>query len=205
MTSEDEARLEIVALGRSIFERNLTPGCTGNLSVRVGDHVVATPTGSSLGELHADSLSVVGLDGELRGGPVPTKEVGLHLELYRNSECEAVVHLHSPHAMAYSCLPELSVEHPIPFLTPYLVMRASDLRLVPYHRPGSAELTAAVREAARLSSALLLQRHGSMVAGRSLRAALDAAEEIEQAAMVALLTKSRAAPLSVDEVAALVD
>jgi ribulose-5-phosphate 4-epimerase/fuculose-1-phosphate aldolase len=197
------AKAELVECGTSAFERGLTPGCTGNLSAIVGDKVVTTPTGSSLGRLSPAGLSTVSLRGERLSGPAPTKEIGLHLALYASGPIRAVVHLHSPYAVAFSCLDGISVDRPIPFLTPYSVMQGRDLRLVRYLRPGSTELVHAVEDAVRQSQCLLLQRHGLLVGGSSLAAAMDAAEEIEQSALIALTVGSRGREMSAAEVAEL--
>lgn len=205
MSTIRQASELIVEAGASIFARGLTPGCTGNFSVLVGDELVMTSTGSSLGRLRVEDLSIMNLSGEHLAGPAPTKEWGLHLALYSTGRGQAVVHLHSPHAMAWSCRAELPVERPIPYLTPYLVMRASDLRLVPYSRPGSASLLTGVREAAKRSRALLLQRHGTLNCAADLCAAVDVAEEIEQAAWVAIASAGAAPELDDRQVRELLD
>jgi 3-dehydro-4-phosphotetronate decarboxylase len=181
-------RDEIVATGRSLFERGLSPGTSGNISVRDGDGFLTTPTNSSLGSLAPERLSRLDADGKHVDGDPPTKEVWLHLALYaERPEARAIVHLHSTHAVAVACLDGVNEDDVLPPLTPYYVMRVGRLPLVPYGRPGDESLTGAVRERARTSHALLLANHGPIVAGASLAAAASAAEEIEETAKLMLL------------------
>ena len=183
---------ELVAVGRSLFERGLSPGTSGNLSVRVDDGFLVTPTNVSLGELAADRLTRLDAAGSHTGGDPPTKEAGLHLAIYaERPDANAIVHLHCTHAVAVSCLDDVDAENVLPPLTPYYVMRVGRLPLVRYERPGSDELVAAVRDRARESPALLLANHGPIVAGASLAAAAGAIEEIEETAKLVLLLHGR--------------
>jgi len=183
---------ELVAVGRSLFERGLSPGTSGNLSVRVDDGFLVTPTNVSLGELAADRLTRLDAAGAHIGGDPPTKEAGLHLAIYaERPEANAIVHLHCTHAVAVSCLDDVDAEDVLPPLTPYYLMRVGRLPLVRYERPGSDELVAAVRDRARESPALLLANHGPIVAGASLAAAAGAIEEIEETAKLVLLLHGR--------------
>lgn len=182
-------RTEIVETGRSLFARGLSPGTSGNLSVRVDGGFVMTPTNSSLGALDAARLSELDERGAHVGGDRPTKEAWLHLAMYaERPEANAIVHLHSTHAVAVSCLDGVDEDDVLPPLTPYYVMRVGRLPLVPYGRPGDASLTGAVRERARVSNALLLANHGPIVAAATLAQAAAAAEEIEETAKLVLLT-----------------
>ena len=186
--SEQELRDAIVAHGRSLFTRGLSPGTSGNISARLADGWLATPTNSSLGTLDPARLSRLDRDGRHVDGDPPTKEVWLHLALYaERPEAQAVVHLHSTHAVAVACLEGTDPDDVLPPLTPYYVMRVGRLPLVPYGRPGDESLVGAVRERARASHALLLANHGPIVAGASLDAAASAAEEIEETAKLVLL------------------
>jgi ribulose-5-phosphate 4-epimerase/fuculose-1-phosphate aldolase len=175
-----------------LFERGLSPGTSGNLSVRVDGGFVVTPTNVSLGELAADRLTRLDAGGAHVGGDPPTKEAGLHLAIYaERSDANAIVHLHCTHAVAVSCLDEVDPDDVLPPLTPYYVMRVGRLPLVRYERPGSDELVAAVRDRARDSPALLLANHGPIVAGATLAAAAGAIEEIEETAKLVLLLHGR--------------
>jgi ribulose-5-phosphate 4-epimerase/fuculose-1-phosphate aldolase len=186
--NEQELRELMVAHGRSLAARGLSPGTSGNLSVRCGNGWLMTPTNASLGALDPLRLSRLDAEGRHVAGDPPTKEFNLHLVLYEERpEAEAVVHLHSTHAVAVACMEGIDSDDALPPLTPYYVMRVGRLPLVPYGRPGDASLSDAVREHARQSHALLLANHGPIVAGRSLAAAVSAIEEIEETAKLVLL------------------
>jgi ribulose-5-phosphate 4-epimerase/fuculose-1-phosphate aldolase len=185
-------RERIVEIGVSLFERGLTHGRTGNLSVRTGDQVILTPTGASLGRLTASALSVVDMDGRHLDGAPPTKELGLHLGFYRARPADrAVVHLHSTWATAVACLRDVDPEDVLPPLTAYYVMRVGRLPLVSYYPPGHAELAQAVADRARQDHALLLANHGPIVSGADLDAAADCVEELEQTARIFLALGDR--------------
>jgi 3-dehydro-4-phosphotetronate decarboxylase len=183
---------DIVQLGASMFARGLTPGRTGNLSCRIGDEIVVTPTGASLGSLAARELAIIDLDGRPVRGGRPTKEATVHAALYRSRPtARAVVHLHSTHAVAVSCLADIDQDSALPPLTAYFAMRVGRLPLVPYFAPGDPALGNAVGETARQHQAMLLANHGSVVAGDDLLSAADAAEEIEETARLSLLLHDR--------------
>lgn len=200
-----DARRAIERVAHSIHRRGLTHGRTGNLAVRDGERVLLTPTGVSLADVDADRLSVVALDGSHLDGPKPTKEAFLHVALLRvRTEANAVVHTHSVHAAAVSCLSDVDPENPIPPLTAYYGMRVGKLRMPPYFAPGDPAATGAVEEAARVTHALLLRNHGPVVAGADLDTALDAVEELEHTAQLFLLTRGLAtSPLTAAQLHAL--
>ena len=206
MTDDEIALREAICeSGRSIFERGLTHGSTGNISVRCGDGWLLTPTGTSLGSLDPARLSRVDAQGSLTSGDAPTKERLLHLALYaERPRVNAVVHLHSTHSVALSLLGGLNPDDLLPPLTAYYVMRIGALPLVPYFAPGDAKLADAVRVVARKHHAMLLANHGPVVGGTSLSAASDAIEELEATARLYLLVRgSSTRLLSADEVAQL--
>ena len=183
----------LIRAARHLAARGLSPGSSGNLSVRIGSRVLITPTGSSLSRVESGDLAEVSLeDGGATSG-TPSKEFPLHLAVYRQRpRATAVVHLHSPYATAISCLPpDGQGAAALPPLTPYRVMRFGDVPLAPYAAPGSAELALGVERLAGRASALLLAQHGSVVAGESIDAAVDLAEELEAAAQVTLLVAGR--------------
>jgi len=183
-------RDEIVECGRSLFERGLSPGLSGNISARVEGGYLMTPTSCALGSLDAARLSQLDDAGAHVGGDPPTKEAGLHLAMYdAHPDARAIVHLHSTYSVAVSCLADVDEDDVLPALTPYYVMRVGRLPLVACFWPGSDELVAAVRARAAESRALLLAKHGPIVAGDSLAAAAAAAEEIEETAKLALVLR----------------
>nr|WP_274636924.1 3-oxo-tetronate 4-phosphate decarboxylase [Microbacterium bovistercoris] len=187
-TEEDLARHAIVAAAHSAFARGLTHGSTGNISARVGARVLVTPTGSSLGTVGVDDLSVTDLDGRHLDGPKPSKEAFLHTAILRaRPDARAVVHTHSTHAAAVSCLADLDPDDVLPAVTAYYVMRVGRMPLIPYFPPGDRRLGEAAERLAPEHHALLLANHGPVVAGASVAAAMDAAEEIEQTARLFFL------------------
>jgi 3-dehydro-4-phosphotetronate decarboxylase len=189
--TETKLREEICRLGRSLFERGLTPGSSGNISVRLDDGgYLLTPTNASLGSLDPAKLSRLGADGALLSGDAPTKEVPLHTALYQTRDgAGAVVHLHSTHAVALSMLLEIDPRAALPPLTAYYLMKCGSTALVPYYRPGDPEVADAIRGLAGKYSSVLLANHGPVVAGATLEAAVFAMEELEETAKLYLLLR----------------
>ncbi|HJU30536.1 MAG TPA: 3-oxo-tetronate 4-phosphate decarboxylase [Hyphomicrobiaceae bacterium] len=200
---ESALREEICVLGRSIFERGLTHGSTGNISARCGDGWLLTPTGSNLGRLDPARLSKLDWNGRLISGDPPSKENFLHLAMYQEREQSgAVIHLHATHSVAVSVIEGLDANDLLPPLTAYYVMRIGTLPLVPYYAPGDLGLAEAVRGYAGRHHAMLLANHGPVVAGSSLAAAADAVEELEATAKLFLLLQGRRVrPLTPEQVA----
>jgi ribulose-5-phosphate 4-epimerase/fuculose-1-phosphate aldolase len=187
---ESRQREQIVEFGRSLFERGLTAGSSGNLSVRLEDGWLLTPTNASLGRLDPARLSKLDWDGRLLSGERPSKEAFLHRAMYHGRDgANAIVHLHSTHSAAVSCMCGLPHDDCIPPLTPYFVMKIGRLPLVPYHRPGDPNLAGAIGVLARKHAAVLLANHGPVVSGSSLEAAVYAAEELEETAKLFLLLR----------------
>ena len=203
--NENAARDALADRARSLYERGYAHGSSGNLSVRVDDGVLVTPTGSSLGRLDPARISKVAPDGRTLSGDPPSKEAFLHLAVYASRpSARAIVHLHCTCAVAVSCLVHDDPGNVLPPLTAYHVMRVGTLPLVPYYAPGDRALAAAVGALAASHRAVLLANHGPVVAGTSLDDAVDSAEELEQTARLSLLLTNRAtAPLSAEQVAAL--
>ena len=189
--NETRLREEICRLGRSLFERGLTPGSSGNISARLDDGgYLVTPTNASLGFLDPARLSRLGADGRLASGDAPTKEVPLHSALYQTrGGARAVVHLHSTHSVALSMLPEIDPRAALPPLTPYYLMRCGATALLPYHRPGDPAVAEAIRGLAGKYASVLLANHGPVVAGDTLEAAVHAIEELEETARLYLLLR----------------
>ncbi len=191
MSPENRAREAIAAYGASLFERGLTFGSSGNISVRVDDGWLMAPTGVSLGHLDPARISRLDLDGAHVDGDKPTKETFLHLAMYRrNARAGAVVHLHSTYSVAVSCLQDVDPDDVLPPLTAYYVMRIGKLPLVPYYPPGDPALGDAVAGYADKHHAVLLANHGPVVAGPSLEHAANAVEELEETAKLHLLLRT---------------
>lgn len=199
--SESRLREEIVRAGASLFNRGLTHGSTGNISVALPDGGwLMTPTGSSLGTLDPARLSKLDASGELVEGDKPTKEAFLHTTMYGARPASgAVVHLHSTHSVAVSCLDGIDHNNCLPPITAYYAMRIGHLPLVPYYPPGDETLAAAVGALASSHHAVLLANHGPVVAGSSLSAAQDAIEELEETAKLFLLLRGERLRLLTDD------
>ena len=189
----DETRLreDICRFGRSLFERGLTPGSSGNISLRLDDGGwLVTPTNASLGFLDPARLSRLDAEGRLLSGDKPTKEIPLHGALYETrGSARAIVHLHSTHSVAVSMLPGIDPKAVLPPLTAYYLMRVGATALVPYYRPGDPAVADAIRGLAGRYSSVLLANHGPVVAGESLEAAVYATEELEETAKLHLLLR----------------
>ena len=190
MTTQSALREQICTLARSMFDRGLTSGSTGNISARLPDGgLLVSPTGTSFGRLDPARLSRFDAQGQHIGGDKPTKEMPLHSAFYDTRSCGAVVHLHCCHAVALSTLPEADADNFIPPLTPYAIMQLGRVKLLPYFHPGDPVMGQAVRGLAGKRSAVMLANHGPVVAGRDLEAACNAIEELEATARLALLTR----------------
>jgi ribulose-5-phosphate 4-epimerase/fuculose-1-phosphate aldolase len=188
--TEAKERDAICAIGQSIFARGLTAGSSGNISVRIDEGWLMTPTNASLGRLDPARLSKLGPDGRLVSGDPPTKESFLHRVMYEEQPSSgAVVHLHSMHSVAVSCLAEIDPADVLPPITAYYLMRVGRLPLIPYFRPGDLALAEAVRGFAGKHHAVLLANHGPVVAGSNLDAAVNAIEELEETAKLYLLLR----------------
>ncbi len=203
--NETRLREDICTLGKSMFDRGLTVGSSGNLSVRTDDGWLMTPTNSCLGRLDPAKLSKVDAKGTLLSGDKQTKESFLHLSMYgERPDSRAIVHLHSTHSVAVSCLADVDPMQPIPPITAYYVMKIGNLVLLPYYAPGDMTLANAVKEVAGKHHAILLANHGPIVAGKDLESAVYATEELEETAKLYLLLRgNRLKLLSPDQVAEL--
>ena len=189
-TQELVLREKISDIAKSLFDRGLTSGSSGNLSVRFEDGWLMTPTGSTFGNLAPERISKLDGNGELISGDPPTKESFLHMAVYaKRPQAGAVVHLHSLHSVAVSCLADIDSDNILPPITAYYVMKIGTLPLIPYFPPGDLDLAAAVEEKAADHRAVMLANHGPVVSGKDLDDAIYAAEELEDTAKLFLLTQ----------------
>jgi len=191
MTDETRLRELICLLAKSMFDRGLTGGSTGNISARTSDGgLLVSPTGTSFGRLDPGRLSRFDAQGAHVAGDKPTKEMPLHQAFYdTRSTAGAVVHLHSCHAVALSMLPDTDPENFLPPLTPYGIMKLGKVKLLPFFLPGDPAMGDAVRGLAGRRSAVMLANHGPVVAGKDVEAACNAIEELEDTSRLALLTR----------------
>lgn len=208
ISEETKVRDEMVEVGRSLFDRGLTAGSTGNISVRLSDgRILMTPTNASLGVLDPARLSCFSAEGVHVGGDKPTKEAFLHKCMYCGKDNRrAVVHLHSTYSVAVSLLKHVNERDVLPPLTAYYVMRIGFLPIVPYFPPGDEALAAAVGAAAADHHAVLMANHGPVVAGKSLKDAQYATEELEETSKLFLLLQNHEVrPLTAEERATLIN
>ena len=203
--SDTKERDALARMGRWLYDRHLVHGTSGNLSLRLDDGWLVTPTNSCLGDLDPARISRLGADGRHVSGDKPSKEAFLHTSVYDvRPGAGAIIHTHSTHSVAVSCMDHRAGEPAIPPLTAYYVMRIGDLEMIPYYRPGDERLAGAVREAAIRNAAVLLANHGPVIAGKSLDDALYALEELEETAKLHLLLHGhRTRPLNAEEIAEL--
>ena len=190
--SESKQRDRIAQLAKSLHDRQLTFGSSGNISLKLDDGWLMTPTGSSMGEIDPARISKLDAAGEWVDGDKPTKESFLHMAMYhQRPNAGAIVHLHSTHSVAVSCLADVNPDNVLPPLTAYYVMRIGQLPLIPYFAPGDINLVEAVKEMASRHHAVLLANHGPVVAGASLEDAVYATEELEETAKLFLLLRNQ--------------
>lgn len=191
--SEAALREQICLLAKSLFDRGLTHGSTGNISARTADGgLLVSPTGTSFGRLDPARLSRFDAKGNLIAGDPPTKEMPLHSAFYETrSTAGAVVHLHSCHSVAWSMMPDANEDDFLPPLTPYAIMKLGRVKLLPFFLPGDPAMGEAVRGLAGKRSAVMLANHGPVVAGKDVEAACNAIEELEETARLALLLQDR--------------
>lgn len=203
MSDEQSLRCDLVRLAKSMFERGLTPGASGNISVRTGDALLCTPTNSCLGFLDATRISKVSMAGGHISGDPPTKEMPLHLAIYAaRPSARAVAHLHSTYATLLSCLASTDPDDAIAPITPYAVMRVGRVPVIPYVKPGDPAIVPLIRAKAPDHPALLLANHGPVVAGLTLEGAVFALEELEETAKLVVLSQGmKVNTLTKDQVA----
>ena len=191
MSVESRLREQMCVLAKSMFDRGLTGGSTGNISARTEDGgLLVSPTGTSFGRLDPARLSRFDAAGNYLSGDAPTKEMPLHSAFYETrSKTGAVVHLHSCHSVALSMMPDVNADNFLPPLTPYAIMKLGKVKLLPFFLPGDAAMGEAVRGLAGKRSAVMLANHGPVVAGKDVEAACNAIEELEDTARLAMMTR----------------
>ena len=193
MSEEASLREQICLLAKSMFDRGLTGGSSGNISARLSDgRFLVTPTGSCFGRLDPARLSLMDAEMALMDGDKPTKEVPLHSAFYetRPKQTGAVVHLHSCHSVALSVLPDTDPDNMLPPITAYGIMKLGKVAMLPYFMPGDPAMGDAIRGLAGKRSAVVLAHHGPVVAGKDLEAACYAMEELEETAKLTLMTRN---------------
>jgi 3-dehydro-4-phosphotetronate decarboxylase len=188
--NEQKIRADIVCLSKSLFERGLTSGSSGNISARLDNGFIVTPTNSCLGFLTAETLTKLDKNGEFISGDKATKELPLHLSFYQaRPSAMAIVHTHSTYSTLLSCRADVNHDDCIPPLTPYVVMRVGKVPILPYVAPGSDDIIPYILDKAKNHAALLLGNHGAVVSGASVESAFYALEELEETAKLIHLSE----------------
>lgn len=187
---DDQLRHDLVAYSSLLYKRGYAFGSSGNISVRLDNtRILATPTGSSLGRLKADELSITDYSGKLLSGPPPSKEIAFHLALYADPACNCIIHLHATWTTLLSCQVTPETKDVIRPFTPYYVMKIKNVVVIPYYAPGQPQLGIDLGKWAGKCNVFLLQNHGSVIVGRSLEDALNLVEEFEETAKLDWLMK----------------
>ncbi|MDQ7978407.1 aldolase [Paraburkholderia sp. SARCC-3016] len=195
--AESRAREEIARIGADLYSRRYTVGSAGNISARLEDGWLITPTDACLGHLDPAKIAKVGRDGEWVSGDKPSKTLALHRGVYdTNPEMHGVVHTHSTNLVALTLAGVWKQSDVLPPITPYYVMKVGHIPLIPYCRPGDPSVAERVRTLANDVRGVLLERLGPVVWGASVSQAAWALEELEETAQLWLMTDPRPAPLT---------
>lgn len=194
----DEARVreEICTTGASLYQRGYTVGSAGNISARLDDGWLITPTDACLGRLDPAAIAKVDLAGNAVSGGSPSKTLALHRGIYaRNAQIRGIVHTHSTHLVALTLAGVWSEADVLPPITPYYVMKVGHIPLIRYRRPGDPQVAAQIAALADSVRGVLLERLGPVVWERSVAQASYALEELEETARLWLMTNPRPEPL----------
>ena len=196
MSNENTLREEICDVGASLYTRGYTVGSAGNISARLEDGWLITPTDACLGRLDPAAIAKVNLAGEWVSGDKPSKTLALHRQVYdRNPGVGGVVHTHSTHLVALTLSGVWQEDTILPPLTPYQVMKVGRIPQIAYERPGSPKVAERVAQLANHVRGVMLERLGPVIWESSVSKASYALEELEETARLWLMTDPRPAPL----------
>ncbi|MEM8628314.1 MAG: class II aldolase/adducin family protein [Pseudomonadota bacterium] len=188
---------ELIAASRELYDRKLIHASGGNTSVRDGDVIRITETGAELGKLTPAKIVTVDLDGNVLEGGQPSKEMDMHLAMYKaRSGAQAVIHVHPTYSIALSTLLQGELASAVPPYTAAFYVRAGRVPMIKYHPSGAHSLHEAVAELAPDYHAILLRQHGVIVAGKDMSVALGVVEEVEQCCQIAVATGLKGAQLT---------
>jgi ribulose-5-phosphate 4-epimerase/fuculose-1-phosphate aldolase len=195
MSLETALREEICRIGQSLYARGYTVGSAGNISARLDDGYLITPTDACLGFLDPARISKVDLKGEQISGDRASKAVRLHRAIYEtDASLNGVVHTHSTHLVAMSILAGVSSHTILDAITPYHVMKAGRIPLIPYHRPGDPAVIDLVKPLVRDVRGVMLSRIGPTFWHENISNAAFAIEEAEETAKLFFMTRGHALP-----------
>lgn len=196
MSTEEQLREEICTVGKSLYERGYTVGSAGNISARLEDGWLITPTDACLGRLKPEEIAKVSKDGTWVSGNKPSKTLELHRQVYdRNPEVNGVVHTHSTSLVALTLAGVWKNDDILPPLTPYQIMKVGHIPLIAYQRPGSPDVAAQVAQLANDVRGVMLERLGPVVWESSVSKASFALEELEETAKLWMMSNPKPAPL----------
>jgi ribulose-5-phosphate 4-epimerase/fuculose-1-phosphate aldolase len=199
MSKEETMRAtdNLIEYTRALYDRSLVHASGGNTSIRVEDQVWITRTGAVLGDVSESDLTRVTLDGKVLQGDRPSKELGMHLSMYKaRPGAKAIIHVHPTYAIAYSTLLSEESLDAVPAYTAACYLRAGRVPMIGYFPSGSAELHQAVARLAPCYHAILLRQHGVIVAAEDMGKAMGIIEEIEQCCRIVFLTDGRGVPIT---------
>ncbi|MBV7528364.1 MULTISPECIES: aldolase [Pseudomonas] len=201
MSTEEQLREEICIVGKSLYERGYTVGSAGNISARLDDGWLITPTDACLGRLKPEEIAKVGKDGTWVSGSKPSKTLELHRQVYdRNPEVNGVVHTHSTSLVALTLAGVWANDDILPPLTPYQIMKVGHIPLIAYQRPGSPDVARQVAQLANKVRGVMLERLGPVVWESSVSKASFALEELEETAKLWMMSNPKPASLGEDAI-----
>ncbi len=187
MNNIETLRSNICSIGKRLYEKGFSPGHSGNISARIEDKILLTPSGLNLGELEPEDIVIIDIDGNIsEGNKKPTSEKNMHIGIYKNRpEIKAIIHCHAPKSSAFAVAG-------IPLDAPILaenVFALGEVPLISYEMPSSDKLANKVAEALKNSEAVLMANHGVSVVGKNLSDAYYKLETLEYYAEVYLWSK----------------
>lgn len=195
-TEEKSIRLELSEICHMVYRQGMVAGSGGNISARIGDRIIITPTGWMMWQIGLESLSVMSIDATHLDGPEPSSEWQMHLRIYQtHHEVGAIIHTHSPYSVTVAITQPPSASC-IPPYTAAFVKRVRRLPLLAYRPGGSVELAEQVVNALAQGPAALLESHGMVAVGKDLKSAINVAETVEEAAQLFHLSKEKGKVLS---------
>lgn len=197
MNAENKIREEICRVGESLFRRGYTVGTAGNISARLADGWLITPTDACLGNLVPENIAKVNAQGEWISGDKPSKTLRLHQGIYKNNDSvNCVLHTHSTWLVLLTLTGVWSNQAILPPIVPYQVMKVGRIPLIGYARPGAQQVADRVTELATSVKGVMLERLGPVVWGASVSQASFILEELEETAKLWLNAGSSISPLS---------
>ena len=196
----DRKITEMIDFCHQLYRKNLVSSTGGNVSVKVGNNILITATGICLGDVTTQYLVEIDLEGNVIGKGIPSKESDFHLKMYKNFQnCQIVAHIHSPYIIAASLMINDSTSE-MPIFSPGYATRVGFIPIIPYYMPGSKELSNAVIQKINDNCAVILQNHGLVCWGETIKELINIIEEIEENAKILIFTNNKGRSLNKQEV-----